>query len=107
VFSSFGEGVPVVLIEAMALGVPCIAPRITGITELIRDGVEGILVTPANVEELAGAIVEMMDEPDLRRRMASASRARVAEKYDLRKNAARLSGGFKRNVPLKNGQPPG
>ena len=49
VLSSFSEGVPVVLMEAMATGVPCVAPRITGIPELIRDGIEGLLVTPANV----------------------------------------------------------
>jgi colanic acid/amylovoran biosynthesis glycosyltransferase len=91
VLSSFAEGVPVVLMEAMALGVPCVAPRITGIPELVRHGIEGILVTPANVEELAAAIAEMIDKPDVRRSMAGASRERIAKNYDLRKNVARLS----------------
>ncbi len=91
VLSSFAEGVPVVLMEAMALGVPCVAPRITGIPELVRHGIEGILVTPANVEELAAAIAEMIDKPDVRRSMASRSRERIAKNYDLRKNVARLS----------------
>lgn len=103
--SSFAEGVPVVLMEAMAIGVPCVAPRITGIPELVRDGVEGLLVTAANVEELATAIAEMMDKPDLRRRMASASRERIAEKYDLSKNVAHLSEVFRRRAPQKDGQP--
>ncbi len=85
VLSSFAEGVPVVLMEAMALGVPCVAPRITGIPELIRHGIEGILVTPANVEELAAAIAEVIDKPEVRRSMAAASREWIARNYDLRK----------------------
>jgi len=105
VLSSFAEGVPVTLMEAMALGVPCVAPRITGIPELIRHGIDGTLVTPANVEELAAAIAEMMDNPDVRRRMASASRQRIADNYDLRKNVAHLSELFTRHVQPKDGVP--
>jgi len=105
VLSSFAEGVPVILMEAMALGVPCVAPRITGIPELIRHGIDGTLVTPANVEELAAAIAEMMDNPESRRSMASASRERIAEKYDLRKNVARLSELFRRHAQFKDGLP--
>ena len=103
--SSFAEGVPVSLMEAMALGVPCVAPRITGIPELVRHGVEGLLVTPANVEELAAAIAEMMDRPEVRRRMAAAARERVAEKYNLSKNVAHLSELFKRYATQKNDLP--
>ena len=103
VLSSFAEGVPVTLMEAMASGVPCVAPRITGIPELIRHGIEGTLVTPASVEEIAAAIAEMIDKPDLRRRMASASRERIADKYDLRKNVGRLSELFRRYVPQEGG----
>lgn len=105
VLSSFAEGVPVILMEAMALGVPCVAPRITGIPELIRHGIDGTLVTPANVEELAAAIAEMMDNPESRRSMASASRERITEKYDLRKNVARLSELFRRHAQFKDGLP--
>ena len=94
VLSSFSEGVPVVLMEAMATGVPCIAPRITGIPELIRDGVEGLLVTPANVADLASAIGSLMDHPDLRRQMATRSRERIAGQYELRKNVLLLSNLF-------------
>jgi colanic acid/amylovoran biosynthesis glycosyltransferase len=91
VLSSFSEGVPVVLMEAMATGVPCVAPRITGIPELIRDGVEGLLVTPANAAELASAIGTLMDQPELRRQMAKSSRERIADQYELHKNVERLS----------------
>ena len=96
VLSSFAEGIPVVFMEAMALGVPCVAPRIAGIPELIRDGIEGFLVTPASVEELAGAIGDMMDKPGMRRQMALSSRERVVEKYNLHKNAAHLAAIFSR-----------
>ncbi len=97
--SSFAEGIPVVFMEAMALGVPCIAPRITGIPELIRHGIDGLLVTPANVEELTAAIAEMMDKPQLRRQMALSCPSRVADKFNLMKNVTHLSGIFRRYVP--------
>ncbi len=96
VLSSFSEGVPVVLMEAMATGVPCVAPRITGIPELVRDGVEGLLVTPANPADLAAAIGSLMDKPELRRQMASRSRERIADRYELRKNVLQLSNLFNR-----------
>ena len=101
VLSSFAEGIPVVFMEAMALGVPCIAPRIAGIPELIRDGVDGFLVTPASVEELVAAIGQIMDQPALRQQMSLSSRERVAEKYNLRKNARHLAEVFSRYVPQK------
>ena len=89
--NSFAEGVPVVLMEAMAMRLPCVATRITGIPELIRDGVDGLLVTPSDPVELAGAIARLIDDPSLRRRLAEAGRARVEEKYHLAINVARLS----------------
>jgi colanic acid/amylovoran biosynthesis glycosyltransferase len=94
VMSSFAEGVPVVLMEAMATGVPCVAPRINGIPELIRDGIDGLLFTASDVSELVSAIGKLMDNPGLRGRMASSSREQVADKYDLRKNVGHLSDVF-------------
>jgi glycosyltransferase involved in cell wall biosynthesis len=91
VMSSFAEGVPVVLMEAMATGVPCVAPRINGIPELIRDGMDGLLFTASDVAELVEAIGRLIDNPEMRRSMAESSRARVADKYDLRKNVERLA----------------
>ena len=96
VLSSFAEGVPVVLMEAMATGVPCVAPRINGIPELIRDGTDGLLFTASNVSELTAAVGKLIDNPDLRRRMGLSSRERVANKYDLLKNIQHLSDVFSR-----------
>jgi colanic acid/amylovoran biosynthesis glycosyltransferase len=88
---SFAEGIPVVLMEAMAMEIPCVTTRINGIPELIRDQVDGLLVTPGNDEELAAAIARLMDDPELRRRIGRAARQRVVEEYDLRGNTAQLA----------------
>jgi colanic acid/amylovoran biosynthesis glycosyltransferase len=89
--ASFAEGVPVVLMEAMAMQVPCIATRITGIPELIRDGVDGLLVTPGNSVQLAEAIEKIMDDPGLRERLARAGRIKVVQEYTLDSNVRRLA----------------
>jgi len=96
VLSSFAEGVPVVLMEAMAPGVHSVAPGINGIAELIRNGIDGLLFTASDVSELTSAVEKLMDNPDLRRRMAASSRERVADKYDLQKNVMHLSEVFTR-----------
>lgn len=87
---SFAEGIPVVLMEAMASGVPCVTTRITGIPELIRDGIDGLLVTPSDAQELADTLAMLMDDLDLRRELGEAGRVRVGEHYNLSDNVARL-----------------
>lgn len=89
--SSFAEGVPVVLMEAMAMEIPCVATRITGIPELIRDGHEGLLVTPSDAEELAAALAALIDDPALRLRLGRAGRRRVLDDYNLAANVERLA----------------
>jgi glycosyltransferase involved in cell wall biosynthesis len=96
--ASFAEGVPVVLMEAMAMEIPCVATRITGVPELIRDDVDGCLVTPADEEGLARAIARLMDDPGLRRRLGAAGRRRVIEKYDLARNVDYLARIFQRRL---------
>jgi glycosyltransferase involved in cell wall biosynthesis len=96
--ASFAEGVPVVLMEAMAMEIACVSTRITGVPELIRDGVDGCLVTPADEDELAQNIARLMDDPNLRRRLGAAGRRRVLEKYDLAHNVEHLAGIFQRRL---------
>ena len=96
--ASLAEGVPVVLMEAMAMRIPCVATRITGVPELIRDGIDGLLVTPSDPDELACAIARLIDDSVLRRRLAEAGRIRVQEKYHLASNVARLSEIFRRRL---------
>jgi glycosyltransferase involved in cell wall biosynthesis len=88
--ASFGEGVPVVLMEAMAMEVPCVATWIGGVPELIRDGIDGLLVPPADPNTLASAIARLMDDPALAVRLGRTGRQRVIECYNLARNTEQL-----------------
>ncbi len=91
VLASFAEGVPIALMEAMALEVPCVATCIMGIPELIRDRVDGLLVPPSDVHGLSCAIAELMDNSELRARLGQAGRLRVKERYDLSRNVSKMA----------------
>jgi colanic acid/amylovoran biosynthesis glycosyltransferase len=91
---SFAEGIPVVLMEALAMEVPCVTTQITGIPELIRPGVDGLLVAPSDLDGLTEALARMMDEPELRERLRKSGRARVVEHYNLRRNMEKLAAIF-------------
>ena len=91
VLPSFAEGIPVVLMEAMAMEVPCISTFVAGIPELIRNDIDGILVPPSDDLELAAGIQRLIDDSELRRRLGAAGRRRVIEKYDLDRNVAHLT----------------
>ena len=88
---SFAEGIPIVLMEAMAMEVPVVANAITGIVELVEDGVSGFLVRPGRVDELTDALARLLRDPGLRTSMGRAGRAKVAEEYDLERNVAALA----------------
>jgi len=88
---SFAEGIPVVLMEAMATEIACVATSIAGIPELIRNDVDGLLVQPSNEEELAAALARLLDEPELRLRLGKSARQRVVECYDLGRNTAEFA----------------
>jgi colanic acid/amylovoran biosynthesis glycosyltransferase len=90
VLASFAEGVPVVLMEAMAMQIPCVATWIAGIPELIREGRDGLLVAPGSADDLADAIARLMDDDQLRCSLGRAGRLRVIDKYDLKSNVAAL-----------------
>jgi glycosyltransferase involved in cell wall biosynthesis len=89
--ASFAEGIPVVLMEAMAMEIPCVATSINGIPELIRDGVDGLLVFPSDTAGLAAAIARLIDGPDLRRALGVAGRVRIQQSYELAKSTDRLA----------------
>lgn len=96
--ASFAEGVPVVLMEAMATEIPCVATWVNGVPELIRDNQEGLLVAPSDVEGLAKAIETLLKSPDLRRRLGAAGRIKVQQDYDLSANTASLAKVFQKHL---------
>jgi glycosyltransferase involved in cell wall biosynthesis len=100
VLPSFVEGIPVVLMEAMAMEIPCIATQITGIPELIRNGVDGILVTASDHEQLADAILSLIRDSGLRAALGRTARQRILRDYDLRRNMQQLAEMFERRLAL-------
>ncbi len=96
--ASFLEGIPLALMEPMAMEIPCVATRITGIPELIRDGIDGLLVTPSDERELADALARLIDDPALRRRLGQSARCRILQDYDLQKNITQLAAIFSRRL---------
>lgn len=97
VISSFAEGIPVAMMEAMALEVACIGTNVMGIPELIEHGSNGLLVLPAHDESLSAAIERFIDDPQFRRSCALNGRRKILAEFDLDVNVATLSELF---VPL-------
>ncbi|MEW6169946.1 MAG: glycosyltransferase [Candidatus Omnitrophota bacterium] len=84
------DGIPIVLMEAMAAGVPVIGSNISGIPELIQDGQTGLLVEPGNVVDLAKKIELLLNDKDLQARLAKAGRRKVEEEFDIHKSVEKL-----------------
>ena len=88
--TSFAEGLPVSIMEAMAVGVPVIATSIAGIPELAVNRETALTVAPGNVEQLAEAISNMLGEAKLRSAMVTAARRKVEQGHDRQKNVRQL-----------------
>lgn len=84
------DGLPTVLLEAMALGTPCVATDVTGIPELVQDGKTGLCVPEGDPEALAAALARMLDDQDLRQRVSRAGRDLIEREFDITVSAARL-----------------
>jgi colanic acid/amylovoran biosynthesis glycosyltransferase len=91
VLPSFMEGLPIVLMEAMAAGVPIIASRVAGIPELVEDDETGLLFTPSNWDELALRINLLLGDDALRTRLTEKAKVKVASEFDRRKCAEQLA----------------
>jgi glycosyltransferase involved in cell wall biosynthesis len=88
------EGIPVVLMEAMGSAVPVVASGISGIPELVEDGVSGLLVPPRDPVALADALELLHRDPHLGRCLGQAGRAKVLDQFDQQANAAALASRF-------------
>lgn len=91
---SFAEGLPVVLMEAMANELPVITSRIAGIAELVDDGVNGLLLPPGRDDVIADALERLAADPELRAQWGRAGRERVLRDYDVGRSAALLESLF-------------
>ena len=92
--TGYMDGIPVSLMEAMATGLPVVATSISGIPELVMDGQTGILAAPGDVQELAGAIVRLCEDPELGVRLARRARSLVVERFNLDVESDRLASLF-------------
>ena len=98
VLPSLAEGIPVVLMEAMASGVPCISCPVNGIPELIDHGQSGLLATPGDVPDLTAQLRRLFRDAGLRQHLATQGRTKVEQHFQLDHNVARLSA-ILRNFP--------
>ena len=84
------EGIPTVLLEAMACGVPVVASDLTGIPELVEHGVTGLLTPPGDPAAIARAVETLLDDPALAADLVDRAAERVRAEYDLTATSARL-----------------
>lgn len=91
VLPSFAEGLPVVLMEAMASAIPVVTTRIAGIPELVDDGVAGVLVPPGDEMALARAMARLLHDPALRSRMGRAGQKKVETDFNVETEAGWLA----------------
>lgn len=83
VLPSYAEGLPMVVLEGMAYGLPAIATRIGSIPEAVDEGVEGFLIEPGDVNRLADAMTQLASDTEMRSRMGRAARRRAEQEFSL------------------------
>ena len=98
VLPSLAEGVPVSVMEAMAVGVPVVATNIAGTSELVEDGRTGLLVRPCDPDALVHAIDMMIRDYEFRVTAARLGRAKVEDEFDVRREVPKLIADFEVRV---------
>jgi len=98
VLPSAAEACPMALLQAMACGVPVIASRVGGVPEIVRDGVDGLLVDPGDEDQLVDALVALAGDQALRVSLGAAGRSRVAEQFGIDRSAQALLAIYERLV---------
>jgi len=91
VLPSYEEGLPVTVLEAMAVGLPIVTTPVGGIPKVIQDGVNGFLIQPGDIEGLAACVLRLAKDPALRHQMGETNRARMAEEFGAAPFAERLA----------------
>ena len=100
--ASFSEGLPISIMEAMAVGVPVVTTWISGIPELAVDGVTAMTVQPANSEALAHAIRRLIEDAPMREQLIGSARAAVERLHSRERNGAALAGLFGAQPALRH-----
>ncbi|MCP4370831.1 MAG: glycosyltransferase family 4 protein [Deltaproteobacteria bacterium] len=90
VLPSWAEGLPNVVMEAMATGLPVVATNVGGIPEVLENEVTGLSVPAKNDEKLAEALIRMIEDADLRAKCVSNAKKIICEKFDVKKNTFTL-----------------
>ena len=93
--SLFGEGLPMVVLEAMAAGVPVVGTKVEGIPEAIRDGVDGVLAEPGDAEDLASAIARVLKGDLDWKQLRTSARQRQAERFSDRSMAEGVAAAYR------------
>lgn len=97
------DGLPTVLLEALALGTPCVSTPVTGIPEIVRHEETGLLVPESDPDALAGAIAGTLDEPAVAARRSAAARELLEADFDFRDHAVTLQAIFREAVASRRG----
>lgn len=90
VMSSFAEGVPVVLMEAMMAGLPVVATQVAGISELVEEGMSGFLVPPSDPKALSDRIQILLADSSLRQRLGNQGKITVSQNFNIHQEAHKL-----------------
>jgi len=101
--SSLWEGMPLVLLEAMAHGLPVVGSRIKGVTEVVEAGTSGLLVDPGDPPAFADALAALLQSPARRQRYGAAGRAIVQKKYSFDRVAAEVEALYLRLMSSSSG----
>lgn len=96
VLPSYAEGVPMALLEAMASGLAVVTTPVGGIPEVVRDGDNGLLVQPGNVDELVAALGRVLGDVALRQSLGARARATIVARYSLNAAVDRLAALYRR-----------
>jgi glycosyltransferase involved in cell wall biosynthesis len=106
VLPSLMEGMPLVLLEAMASGMPIVTTESSGMTDLVEDSHDGLFVIPGDAESLSVAIVRLCRDPELRRRLGSAAQEKM-KRYTWKQTARRTEMVFYRAMGVRSEAPVG
>jgi glycosyltransferase involved in cell wall biosynthesis len=96
---SYLEGLPISLLEAMSLGLPSISTNVNSIPEAIIQGKTGILVEPGDYEALAGSLLELAENAELRKTLGNNGREHVLRQFDEEKVAQIVLASYESSIP--------